>query len=352
MYRIFNGSLSVIINNIEYYYTTNPGIASQAFVPSLTRGSIVQTFNLSTSGQVLWYNTAFDLGQAQFCTATDGTVYAVFKTAAMPQGCIITELRPFQISSCALLSDNVRTVVMTQQPTTVYRAQQTTVVLGNRVPAPTLCSNQGLQYEVVLNNQPWFGYTAYTAYDPTYLKNRSAGGTWTSIYYTSITPSISGFQNTVCPYDYSGNTTIYGNTTSFPCQQFSVNHRGYFYVYQTGLWTINITNVDDAAILWTGNIAQANWTKPNADISLWSDQNSGSGKGSGSRQYSWTQGQYVPIRIVYANANNDATYFVRIIDPDGNTAVDTLSGASSYVVQYSCDGTSAPPYAYQFGYEL
>jgi hypothetical protein len=61
-------------------------------------------------------------------------------------------------------------------------------------------------------------------------------------------------------------------------------------------------------------------------------------------------GQYYALRIMYANAQGDADFGYSITAPDGTVIVDASTGASIDIVQFSCDGTTAPPYA-PFGSE-
>lgn len=125
VYQIQNGSLSIFVSNVQYYYTTNTGVDVQVFTPSLTRGNVTQSFRLASSGEVIWRNTLFDGGQAMFCSTDNGTIFAVFRTAARPEGCFLTRLMLFMASSCARLPEYVSTVVQTQV-TTALRVIVTT----------------------------------------------------------------------------------------------------------------------------------------------------------------------------------------------------------------------------------
>lgn len=100
IYQIKAGSLSAIIANVAYTYSTDPGVNYALFVPSTAPGSILTTFSLSSSGGLVWMNTGFDGGQAQFCSFNNGSIYAVFRGAA-PTGCLGVQLTLFSTSSCA-----------------------------------------------------------------------------------------------------------------------------------------------------------------------------------------------------------------------------------------------------------
>lgn len=207
-----------------------------------------------------------------------------------------------------------------------------------------------MQFEAVVNNQPaHVNGDVYSLYDPTYLKDPSVNGTSQTVYGTGVSKLVGGFQ-TSCPSGASGNVSYYAGTFTYSCFQFSLNSRGYVWIHTTGVWTFTITGADDAVILWAGQYAQQGWTKPNANISLAFSYKTGAPGTSFS--VSLTQGTYLPIRLVSCQASGGAGYYFSIADPNGITLVDSNTAASPYVVQYSCDGTSAPKYAYLFGKEL
>lgn len=128
------------------------------------------------------------------------------------------------------------------------------------------------------------------------MKAASAGGTWQTLYYTNITAGIGGFTTTFP--NGNSNVTIYNAASgpSIPCYQFSLDHRGYFIPYSTGVWTLRASNVDDAFLFWAGALAKHVWTKQNANISLAFSHNTGTPFAS--IQLPLTQGQYVPVRII------------------------------------------------------
>jgi hypothetical protein len=104
IYTIKNGVLTATINSVVYYYSTVPGVAYAQFVPAQTPGSITTTFSATSGGQLSWFNSQFYNGQAQFCSLSNGTVYAVFQQDAAPSGCMYIQLSLFSVSSCAALA--------------------------------------------------------------------------------------------------------------------------------------------------------------------------------------------------------------------------------------------------------
>ncbi|EGP86091.1 Ca2+-modulated nonselective cation channel polycystin, partial [Zymoseptoria tritici IPO323] len=241
--------------------------------------------------------------------------------------------------------DVTSTLVSTRDVTTTQPANN--VFLGR--PAPfTTCDNQGVQYEAVVNDQPGHVNNAYTAYNPAYLKATSQGGTNQRIYNIGTHTTFAGFVTT-CPNNAASNVTFYNSPTPYSCQQFSLNHRGYFYIYATGVWTFTATLVDDAFIFWGGWFARKGWTKANSDISSWFTYGPGNGRGSVS--LTLTAGTYLPVRVVFGQAVGGAGFNLNITDPSGAVALDTRTVSSPYLVRFSCDG-QAPPYNYDFGQEI
>lgn len=100
VYGIRNGVLTASMNNLVYYYSTDPGVPYSPFIPSLTPGSITTSFSATNKGMLVWFNSEFYNGQAQFCSLANGTVYAVFQQDAAPAGCLIIQLNLFSATSC------------------------------------------------------------------------------------------------------------------------------------------------------------------------------------------------------------------------------------------------------------
>ncbi|KXS98064.1 hypothetical protein AC579_7959 [Pseudocercospora musae] len=281
LYRINNGNLAVLANGATYIYSTSAGIGAQLFVPSTASNSINTTFSFGAQGTIAWLNPSFYGGQAQFCSDSNGYIYAVFTQYGYPSECRNVQLQLFSASSCAKLQDQInalqsavasiqlnggtrtvvqrvveteeRTVVSTLPAVTNTPPAQTqtlpavtntppavtftppaqtqtatrvttitaTTSIQAALPTPSGCNNQGMQYAVFANNQP--GHVngdAYSAYDPTYLKARGSPGsnsTWTTLYYNSTVAGIGGY-NQNCPNNNA--RLLYNNAPStIPCQQ-------------------------------------------------------------------------------------------------------------------------------------
>lgn len=156
--------------------------------------------------------------------------------------------------------------------------------------------------------------------------------------YTSTTPYI--FLDSTGATDVS----IYSSTQTFDVTYIALNHRGYIYAEISGDYTFTSSEADDLLFFWSGPKAFSGWTESNADAT---DYYCGPGA---TFTVSLLAGQYYPFRIVYVNAESNAYENITITAPDGTVILGATSKGSPYIVQYSCDGTSAPPFP-AFGHE-
>ncbi|WPA97793.1 uncharacterized protein RHO25_002404 [Cercospora beticola] len=384
VYRLFNDTLTTILAGAEAIYSTEPGLPNKLFIPTYTSSTINTTFTMGPQGTITWRHPSFFGGQAQFCAMIGrGIIYAVFTRNGFPDGCFLVQLSLFSIASCRDIQSSMQTqidalsravnsiqlntytayvpttvvqrIVVTNTPPaqtqTATRVVTATTSILQQLPAPSLCGNQGMQYGVFANNQPaHVNGDAYSAYDPTYLKARGSAGsnsTWTTIYYNGTIPSIGGYQNNC------GATTVTlytGAPRTVPCQQFSADYRGYLYVYMAGQWSFVASGVDDAFVLWLGALAQRGWTKANANLSLAFAYSSGAPTGTFTTFLE--AGTYLPMRVVHGQGVGGYGYQFTIQDPNGAIALTTASQGSGYIVQNSCDRTTAPPFVGAFGQEV
>ena len=211
--------------------------------------------------------------------------------------------------------------------------RQSNLYCNNKPSEPDItCDNQGFQYAIYPNlkadgtpNQ--VGDPTYSSFDPTLFK--------TAAYeFSGATKSI-GFSNS---------NLIYSNTPSDPgCV--TVNHRGYLFAKEAGKYTFSAVSTDDVTFLWVGPKAFSGYNRENTDLFQRYRQTPVS--------YSATllQGQYVPIRIIYANGGGPGSFSIEIKAPDNSIIIGNDTTIESlFLVQYSCDKTSAPRFPY-FGSE-
>lgn len=132
---------------------------------------------------------------------------------------------------------------------------------------------------------------------------------------------------------------------------FALNHRGYIYAALTGAYTFSFFGVDDAVWLWVGPTAYSGWTRANADLTVTFQFENPYRPASGSRLIQLTHGQYYPLRIMFAQTYGEAVFQFTVTAPDGTEFLSSDSAGSDYLVQYSCDGTTAPQFP-PFGSEV
>jgi len=162
------------------------------------------------------------------------------------------------------------------------------------------------------------GDAGYTAYNPTAFKAARA--------------EIIGKTKTVGIMD---TTHIYDSTRTNG-EYVTVNHRGYLFTKQAGEYSFSLPPGDDIALFWVGSQAYSGYTRANAKtIQSYSLPNDAVYK------QTFQQGEYVPIRIIYANAAGAASFRAEIKAPDG-TAI--IASGAPYLAQYSCDYVTAPKF--------
>jgi hypothetical protein len=206
-------------------------------------------------------------------------------------------------------------------------------------PTPDLsCSNQGVQFAYYPSP---FGVNSdgvYSQFNPTYFK--------------SLAPTVLGVAGSAggiggsCASS-SSTFNFYGYTEN--CNNIALNYRGYLYAGQTGTFTFSITSADDIVLVWAGQAAYSGWTRANALLDVTYPE-LGSGTGGIVGTYAATAGQYIPLRILFSQGDGPFAFGVQITAPDGTVVLSASSSSSDYLVQNSCDGTTAPAYA-AFGSE-
>ena len=106
-------------------------------------------------------------------------------------------------------------------------------------------------------------------------------------------------------------------------------------------------SVDNIAMVWVGPKAYYGYTRNNADI-----VQTYVSTGGQPVQYkaTFTAGQYYPFRVMYANGGGPGNFKLSITGPDGKVIIDDKTTSSPSIVQFSCDGVSAPKFP-DFGAE-
>lgn len=130
--------------------------------------------------------------------------------------------------------------------------------------------------------------------------------------------------------------TIYSQCTRSSSALFALNHQGYIYAVLSGTYSFVVSNADDWVGIWIGPKAYSGWLRSNVDASV------AYGFGSATYNTTFVAGQYYPLRIMFAQAQGDAAFAMRVTAPDGTVFLGAGVASSAYLVQYSCDGVTAP----------
>ncbi|KAH0038681.1 hypothetical protein KCU78_g1444, partial [Aureobasidium melanogenum] len=96
---------------------------------------------------------------------------------------------------------------------------------------------------------------------------------------------------------------------------------------------------DDIALLWLGSNAYSGWTRANADATAVIF-----GNPSASATIDLVQGQYLPFRIVFGQAQGAISFYLSVAAPDGTVILNSNTPNSQFLVRFSCDGTLAPEF--------
>ena len=196
------------------------------------------------------------------------------------------------------------------------------------------CENQGFQYAIYPNNKidgtkNTFVPPDYPSFDPTIFKKAHTENINIPIEVIGQTKQVGFSQSTTDIYDYKRANLEY----------VVVNHRGYLFAKEAGEYTFSSPSADDGVLLWVGSEAYDGWDRENAKIVQFY------GSPAATYKQSFKQGEYVPIRLMYMNAQAVAVFAFEITAPDGSVIIglDTTE-ESPYLVQYACEESLAPKF--------
>jgi hypothetical protein len=197
----------------------------------------------------------------------------------------------------------------------------------------TTGNNGGIQYAVYTGtaNVPYNSDSTYSNFNPA--------------KYKTLTPYTTGTNIQVGPVNYTGansvDMTIYGNPNKFKTDYFAVNHRGYIYARESGTYAFQSDFPDDIVMVWVGPNAYRGYTNDKGNYILRNPY----GAGKTIATVDLKQGQYYPVRVIYANAQQAAQLHFEVRSPGGTAIIDSEGNVNTqYLVQFSCDNIAAPKY--------
>lgn len=218
-------------------------------------------------------------------------------------------------------------------------AEPTTTTTGPALcQTPIPCDNLGLDWAYFIN--PTINTdTTYSAFDPASFKPQGP-------LYTGTTRRIGG----IFESQTSVAGPIYGTSQDFPYDFFALNHHGYIYTCEAGTYKFDIPYANDAVYLWVGQSAYGGWTKSNAPAKALYNQPDHIA-GSASYEIAMPAGQYIPVRVVYGQAQSGGGFTFKVTAPSGQVLLGDNADSSALVVRNSCDGVNAPQFP-AFGQEI
>lgn len=217
----------------------------------------------------------------------------------------------------------VAATVTTTDTITVSSTSTSTVI---SCPTPSICGNKGIQFAYYAN-EPWDDNVVNM--EPKYYWDKKPD-------YNSTTTEVGGIN------EPAGQTvSIYGSTEAFSASYFVLNHRGYIFAQTTGTYTFATSNADDVVFLYVGQDAYSGYSASNADAKAVCCS---SPANSASTTYTLAEGDYMPFRIVFGQQGGPVIFSFSITAPDGTVILDSSTQDSDFIVQYSCDGTTAPAF--------
>jgi hypothetical protein len=235
------------------------------------------------------------------------------------------------------LTTTTTAAVTSDAATTTTEATSTTA--GPALCAtPISCGNLGFDW-AYYSNPAQNTDTTYSSFHPASFKR-------TVPIFVGTTRQIGGLYNAPGT-DPVG--PIYGSS-DLALDYFALNHHGYMYACEAGTYKFDIPYANDAVYLWIGAKAYAGWTEGNADAkALYNQPDHIAGRAS--FEIDLPASVYIPIRIVYGQAQYGGGFTFTITSPSGKILVDSDVASNPFIVRYSCDGVSAPQYP-PFGAEI
>ncbi|CAF3538567.1 unnamed protein product [Fusarium graminearum] len=186
------------------------------------------------------------------------------------------------------------------------------------------CDNGGLDYAIYTHQFYNADAPHFSDFDPTYFHDATPT-------YKGVTERI-GIQPET---DWTKPFTIYEGSPEQMFQYKAVNHRGFLYAPETGIYEVTVPNSDEITLVWFGNKALSSWTRDNADLEQ--DYPGGTSK---TFELELQAGTYTPFRLLWANAQGELNFIAEVKAPGGQVIVNGDGADNKYFVRYDCGRTT------------
>lgn len=275
----------------------------------------------------------------------------ISNSASLSTPAVLTKYPASVLSSaCSMVVTQATSTSTSTAPLiTVQASTQTTletsVITVTASPIPSACGNKGIQFA-------YYGQPIYTEGDNVGNVEPSDYATRTPTWEDTTT-KVGGIDVEVYS---SEQIQIYDTGREVSSQYFVLNHRGYvsckkdsesglcsvlteyqIFAQVAGTYTFTLSNPDDIVFLWLGANAQSGWNRDNAAAYA-------PLSGYATTTHTLEAGEYLPFRIFFGQQGGPVRFAFSIQAPDGTTILDNSTSESDFIVQYSCDETSAPRY--------
>ncbi|KAK6363608.1 hypothetical protein TWF730_001032 [Orbilia blumenaviensis] len=223
---------------------------------------------------------------------------------------------------------SISIITLTEPPITTTIATQTTVTatVYTTYPSPDLsCDNQGFAFAWYRNPYTNNDAPLYSDFDVEFFK----------------TAAVLGQGNTTKIGVVADGTEIYGQPVNAGSLSWiALNHRGYLFARETGDYTFIIPYTDDITFMWLGPEAYSAYNRANVDIEQGIPSVSSPPKVV---KIALVAGTYYPIRILWGNGQDAASFDFTITAPTGEVIISRDSTTPSpYLVSRVCDSTQYP----------
>ncbi|KAF6007524.1 hypothetical protein HII12_004414 [Brettanomyces bruxellensis] len=215
--------------------------------------------------------------------------------------------------------------------------------LGTALAATATTGGIGCNYGAQVGSVSGFRATYYSYPDGDTAAGDTSDGSVSTIFFESsysefgLIGSITTDVEPTVSYNYAKTSDVVSiGTFSINAGHFVLELDGYFYAKTSGVYTLELVNVDDFAAVWFGqglDCCDSTYSSDEGnDVPDFATGRSFSEDENGASSYSvyLSAGSYYPIKIRYVNAHTRGLLNFIVVDPSGNS----ITEFDDYVYQF------------------